>query len=138
MSRRDEIVPVLLEQLKQISKENEYSTDFDQVTYWQATPSQYEKNHLNLKDGLEEYQPSNQKCNAQLEITIEALVIETAQKSAADLGNLALKDLITAVTSLKIPQAIVHLKQSNKFVETQGKTACLIELVIQVLYKFAK
>ena len=131
MSRRNDIVPVIMEQLQTIST-------FDQVTYWQATPSQYEKNHLNVKDGLEEYQLSNQKCNAQLEITIEAVVIETAQKSAADLGNLALKDLITAVTDLKIPQAIVHLKQSNKFVETQGKTACLIELVIQVLYKFAK
>ena len=131
MSRRDEILPIVLEQLQTIS-------NFDQITYWQATPSQYEKNHLNLKDGLEEYQPSNQKYDAQLEITIEAIVVETAKTSAADLGNLALKDLITAVTSLKIPQAIVHLKQSNKFVETQGKTACLIELVIQVLYKFAK
>ena len=138
MSRRNEIVPIILEQLKQISKDKEYSTDFDQVTYWQATPSQYEKNHLNVKDEIEEYQPSNQKYNAQLEIRIEALVIETAQKSAADLGNLAMIDLIAAVNSLSISQAIVHLKQSNKFVETQGKTACLIELVIQVLYKFAK
>ena len=127
-----------MEQLKQISKDNEYSTDFEQVTYWQATPSQYEKNYLNLKDELEEYQPKNKTYDAQLEIMIEAVVIETAQKSAADLGNLALKDLIAAVTSLTIPQGIVHLKQSNKFVETQGKTACLIELVIQVLYKFAK
>ena len=129
MSRRNEIVPIILEQLQTIST-------FDQVTYWQATPSQYEHDHLNVKDELEEYQPSNQKYDAQLEITIEALVVETAQKSAADLGNLALKDLIAAVTSLKMPQGIVHLKQSNKFVETQGKTACLIELVIQVLYKF--
>ena len=131
MSRRNDIVPLILEQLKSVP-------NFNQVTYWQATPSQYEQNHLNVKDGLEEYQPSNQKYDAQLEITIEALVVETAQKSAADLGNLALKDLIAAVKSLTISQGIVHLKQSNKFVETQGKTACLIELVIQVLYKFDK
>ncbi|MGK7895894.1 MAG: hypothetical protein AB4372_20340 [Xenococcus sp. (in: cyanobacteria)] len=131
MSRRDQIIPIVLEELKKLST-------FDQVSYWQATPSQYEKNHLNVKDELEEYQPQNQKYDAQLEITIEAVVVEMAQKSAADLGNLALKDLIAAVISLKIPQGIVHLKQSNKFVETQGKTACLIELVIQVLYKFAK
>ncbi len=131
MSRRDEIVPVILGQLQTIST-------FDQVTYWQATPSQYEKNHLNVKDELEEYQPLNQKYDAQLNVTIEALVVETAKKSAADLGNLALKDLIAAVQSLTISQGIVHLQQSNKFVETQGKTACLIELVIQVLYKFDK
>lgn len=129
MNRRDEIVPIILEQLKKVE-------NFDQVTYWQATPSQYEKNHLNLKDGIEEYQPKNQKYDAQLELMIEAVVIETAQKSAADLGNLALKDLIAAVNSLTLSGAIVHLKESNKFVETQGKTACLVELVIQVLYKF--
>ena len=131
MSRRDEIVPVILERLQSVA-------NFDQVTYWQATPSQYEKNHLNPKDELEDYDPVNQKYDAQLELMIEALVVETAQKSAADLGNLALKDLITAVNSLSISGGIVQLKQSNKFVETQGKTACLIELVIQVLYKFSR
>ena len=131
MSRRDQIIPVILEKLQTIP-------NFNQVTYWQATPSQYEQNHLNVKDELEEYQPLNQKYDAQLNVTIEALVVETAQKSAADLGNLAMIDLIAAVKSLTISQGIVHLKQSNKFVETQGKTACLIELVIQVLYKFAK
>ena len=129
MSRRNDIVPLILEQLKSVP-------NFNQVTYWQATPSQYEQNHLNVKDELEEYQPLNQKYDAQLNVTIEAVVIETAQKSAADLGNLAMIDLIAAVKSLTISQGIVHLKQSNKFVETQGKTACLIELVIQVLYKF--
>ncbi|MEM9271520.1 MAG: hypothetical protein AAGA80_00965 [Cyanobacteria bacterium P01_F01_bin.143] len=129
MSRRDEIVPIILERLKQLE-------NFDQVTYWQATPSQYEQNHLNLNDGIEKYQPKNNKYDAQLELMIEAVVIETAQKSAADLGNLALKDLITAVNSLTLSGAIFQLKQSNKFVETQGKTACLVELVIQVLYKF--
>ncbi|MEM9273795.1 MAG: hypothetical protein AAGA80_12630 [Cyanobacteria bacterium P01_F01_bin.143] len=129
MSRRNEIISVILEQLKKVK-------NFDQVTYWQATPSQYEKNHLNLKDELEDYNPVNQKYDSQLQLVIEALVVETAQKSAADLGNLALKDLIAVVNSLTLSGAIFQLKQSNKFVETQGKTACLVELVIQVLYKF--
>lgn len=136
VTRRDEICSYLKLALSQISKTNGYYTDFDRSTYWQATPTQYEQNHLNFRDESEDYDLENTKYDACLPICIEAVVIETPDNSAADLGTLALKDIMKAVRNACLPATLFNFKRSHKYVEHKGKTAALVELEIEVKYKF--
>jgi hypothetical protein len=137
-TRRDEIVAQIQLALGQISKLNDYYTDFERITYWQATPTQYEQNHLNFRDESEDYDLDNTKYHAKLPIIIEAIVMESQTDSAAELGTLALKDLMKAVGSCSgsLRAALFAFKRSHKYVETKGRTAVLVELEIEVLYRF--
>ena len=137
-TRRQELVDAVGLELEKISTGNNYSTDFDRVTYWQDTPTEYRQNHLNFQDEEEKYQPENTQYDAALEIYLRAIVIETATSRASKLGNLALNDLIKAVSDLCLEGALIHLVDSRKWCETKGKTACLIELQIKVLYHFER
>ena len=122
--------------LNSISTDNNYHTDFFAVTYWQATETQYEKNHLDYRDTTEEYDKNNLLYNTLLSIEIVAIVFETSTSSASDLGTLALEDLIRAIKGLSLDGVMFNLKRSHKYVETKGKTACHVELEIAVYYKF--
>jgi hypothetical protein len=132
---RDEIVTQLETYLKNIATKNSYHTNFDKVTYWQTTPTEEEKNHLDFRDTTEEYQRENARHKSKLHFEIVATVFG-GNKPAAVLGNLALEDLIGAVKSFSYRGAIVELLRSHKFVETKNRTACQIELEIAICYKF--
>jgi hypothetical protein len=136
MTKRQEICDLLETQLRNISTANGYSIDFDKITYWQPTASEYSKNHLNFRDESEDYEPTNTRYDASLSVIIEAVVIEAGSSSASFLGTLVLKDVMVAVKNCSLPTTLFNFKRSNKYVETKGKTAALIELEVQVLYKF--
>jgi hypothetical protein len=127
-----------------LTKRSEIVTELDRVLsqipnttliYWQDTPTQYDRNFLNYRDTTEEYKRQNQLHLARLNIEIVAVIIET-NVSAAELGNLALVELIGAVNNFSLKAITVDLLRSHKFVETKGKTAAQIELEIAVNYKF--
>ena len=137
-TRRQELVEVIGSELEKISKANGYKTDFDKVSYWQDTPTEYNKNHLNYQDEDERYKPENTNYDAALEIYIRAVVIGTSSSPAPKLGNLALNDLINAMEEVCLQGALIDLVDSRKWCETKGKTACLIELQIRVSYHFER
>ena len=131
---RNKIVTEIGNVLSQISKANAYNTDFDRFLYWASTPNEYDYNYLIYRDTTEEYSFHNTYYKAKLNLEIIAIVIETDTK-AARLGNLALADLMRAVNQIASCGFLVNLNRSHKFVETKGKTACQIELEIDVTHR---
>jgi hypothetical protein len=110
--------------------------DFDGVLVWDNVPAEYSQNAIYIKDCREKYEKRNVKYTATLRIEIVAIVIETSLLSASELGNIALVNLINAVQQLSVSGAIVDLIDSHKWIETKGKTACEVELNIDVKYQF--
>lgn len=133
---RQPIIELLETTLRLISVASGYQTDFNGVLLWQSVPTEYGQNAIYVKDVLEKYEKHGTKYTAVLKVEIVAVVIETATDSAAKLGNLALADLIKAVSSISYPGAFFILKDASKWIETQGKTACQVELNIDVKYQF--
>mgnify|MGYP003507409947 FL=1 len=133
---RQPIIELLETTLRLISVASGYQTDFNGVLLWQSVPTEYGQNAIYVKDVLEKYEKHGTKYAAVLKVEIVAVVIETATDSAAKLGNLALADLIKAVSSISYPGAFFILKDASKWIETQGKTACQVELNIDVKYQF--
>ena len=133
---RQPIIELLETTLSSISVASGYQTDFNGVLLWQEVPTEYGQNAIYVKDVVEKYDKHGTKYTAVLKVEIVAVVIETATDSAAKLGNLALADLIKAVSSISYPGAFFILKDASKWIETQGKTACQVELNIDVKYQF--
>jgi hypothetical protein len=133
---RQPIIELLETTLRSISVASGYQTDFNGVLLWQEVPTEYGQNAIYVKDVVEKYDKHGNKYTAVLKVEIVAVVIETATDPAAKLGNLALADLIQAVSSISYPGAFFILKDASKWIETQGKTACQVELNIDVKYQF--
>ena len=131
---RNKIVTEIDTALKQISKANGYNTDFDRFLYWASTPTEYDYNYLIYRDTTEEYSKKNNDYKAKLNLELLAIVIEN-DTPAPILGTLALADLIKLIRSMKNCGFIINLHRSHKYVETKGKTACQIELEIDVTYR---
>lgn len=129
MTKRQEIVDAFHDAVKDVG-------NFDKITYWQDTDTQYGKNHLDYRDTTEEYTKKNIVYDAVLNIEIAAVVYGDENITAQQLGTLRLSDLIRAVRSLVLPQCLFSLARSHKWVDTKGKTACCIELEVVVHYKF--
>jgi hypothetical protein len=108
---------------------------FDGVLFWEQIPAEYGENALYLKDNQEKYTKKNGFYIATLRIEIIAVVIETPADTADKLGNLALAELIHAVNLLSVKDAFATLAESHKWVTTKGKTACEIELSLDLEYK---
>ena len=136
MTKRQLIVEAVNAALSVVQENGVADTNFDKVTYWQDTDTQYGKNHLDYRDTTEEYTKKNTIYDATLNIEIVAVVYGDATLSAQQSGTLALADLIGAVRSLALPNCLFNLARSHKWVETKGKTACCIELELNVHYKF--
>ena len=111
-------------------------TFMDRVLLWDNVPSQYSTNAVYLKDTREKYEKKNSVYQATLRIELVAIVVEEKNASAADLGNLALRELIEAVTNLRVSGVIFNLVDSFKYIDTKGVTACEVELNIDVKYQF--
>jgi hypothetical protein len=109
---------------------------FNDVLVWDNLPAQYSQNAIYVKDCQEKYQRKNNKYLCTLRLEIIAIVIETPDNTAARLGNIALSDLISAVSQLSVGGAIVDLVNSHKWIDTKGVTACEVELNIDVKYYF--
>ena len=127
--KRQEIIDTLTERLRSLPT-------FNQVLLWDNVPNQYSTNAIYLKDTREKYEKKNSVWVATLRIELVAIVIETRDASAAVLGNLALRELIEAVTGLTIKGAFFNLADSFKYIDTKGVTACEVELNIDVKYQF--
>jgi hypothetical protein len=110
--------------------------DFNGVLVWDNVPAEYSQNAIYIKDCRERYEKRNVKYVATLRIEIVAIVVETSQLNASELGNIALVNLINAVKQLSVECAIASLVDSHKWIETKGKTACEVELNIDVKYQF--
>ena len=110
--------------------------EYRNVALWDDVPSQYSHNTIFLKDTREKYEKKNSVYQATLRIEIVAITIETKDASAAELGNIALGKLIGAVTQLSMKGVILNLADSFKYIETKGRTACEVELNIDVKYQF--
>lgn len=135
ISARQEVIEQLETLLKDISTANGYQTDFAQVRSWDDLPSQYGQNEIVFKDPRCKFEKKNNYTST-VRIEIIAIVLETATASASKLGNIALEDLIRAVSKLSVCKLMVTLVDSHKFIQTKGKTACEIELNIDVKYQF--
>ena len=129
MDKRQEIIDALTDKLRSLPT-------FNQVLLWDNVPSQYSTNAVYLKDTREKYEKKNNVYQATLRIELVAIVIETKDAPAANLGNLALRELIEAVTGLTVKGAIFNLTDSFKYIDTKGVTACEVELNIDVKYQF--
>lgn len=108
---------------------------FDGVLFWEETPSEYSENALYLKDTHEKYTDKNGFYLATLRIEIIAVVIETSTVPAEKLGNLALAELIKQVSRFSAKDAFITLAESHKWLQTKGRTACEIELSLDLEYK---
>ncbi len=106
------------------------------VLVWDETPAEYSQNAIYIKDTREKYEKKNCKYLAILRIELIAIVVETPSNTASELGNIALVGLINAVSQMSVSEVIVNLIDSNKWIQTKGKTACEIELNIDVKYYF--
>ena len=129
VSKRQEIIDALTKKLRSLPT-------FNQVLLWDNVPNQYSTNAVYLKDTREKYEKKNSVYQATLRIELVAIVIETKNVPAANLGNLALRELIEAVTGLTVKGAIFNLIDSFKYIDTKGITACEVELNIDVKYQF--
>ncbi len=109
---------------------------FNGVLVWDDTPTEYSQNAIYIKDTREKYEKKNCKYLATLRIELIAVVIETSSNTADKLGNIALVDLINVVSQMSVPEVIVNLIDSHKWIQTKGKTACEVELNIDVKYQF--
>jgi hypothetical protein len=109
---------------------------FSAVLLWDDVPTEYSQNAIYIKDVAEKYEKKNLVYIAILRIEIVAVVLETSQDTAAKLGNIALVDLIEAVSKLSLKGVIFNLVDSHKWIETSGKTACQVELNLDVKYQF--
>lgn len=135
-TRRQEFVDKVDTALKTISIANQFNTDFDKVSYWQDTPSEYESNHLNYQDEEENYDLDN-RYDADLFFCIKAVVVAT-DKPAPTLGTLAIEDLILAMETIKLCGATLTLVKSDKYTETKGKQVCHVDLRLKFSYKFSR
>jgi hypothetical protein len=126
--KRQQAIDQLTAHLNAISR-------FDGVLFWEEIPSLYGENALYLKDTQEKYTEKNGFYLANLRIEIIAIVLETPTDKADKLGNLALAELIEAVNQLSVKDAFATLTESHKWVQTKGKTACEIELSLDLQYK---
>lgn len=123
----------ILDRLTSLLKEVE---GFERVRPWDEVPATYAQNEIFLKDTREKYEKKNSRYQATLSIEIVAIVIETEATTASDLGNIAIARLIEAVLKLSVCGAIVNLSDCFKYIATKGKTACEVELNIDVKYQF--
>ena len=129
MILRQKIIDVLTDRLRSLPT-------FNRVLLWDNVPNQYSTNAIYLKDTREKYEKKNNVYVSTLRIELVAIVIETQDVSAADLGNLALTELIEAVMGVVVKGAIINLADSFKYIDTKGVTACEVELNIDVKYQF--
>lgn len=127
--RRQQIIDTLTESLRSLPT-------FNRVLLWDNVPNQYSTNAIYLKDTREKYEKKNNVYVSTLRIELVAIVVETPNTSATDLGNLALRELIEAVTSVEVKGVIFNLADSFKYIDTKGVTACEVELNIDVKYQF--
>ncbi len=109
---------------------------FDKYSNWQPTDTQYEKNHLDIRDEQEKSKRENGVYKTLLTIHVSAIIWESDKGTAEELGTLALADLIRAIRPLTLPgSGLIKNLESDKWVETKGRSQCQIELDIQVSYK---
>jgi hypothetical protein len=133
---RQSIIEQIETALNNININNGYSTDFNGVLVWDNLPTEYSQNAIYLKDTREKYEKQGNKYTCTLRIEVIAIVVETQVTTAAVLGNLALADLIKAVRAVSYPGAFINLANAEKWIETKGKTACEVELNLDVKYQF--
>lgn len=134
---RQKIVDELKKVLSQISKDNGDQTNFERIAYWQDTPTEYNYNYLIYRDTTEEYERKGNTYKATLALEIVAIVVEINDTDAAILGNLAIEELIEAISKYQLCDTSLKIVRSHKFVETKGKTACQVELEVAATYKIA-
>jgi hypothetical protein len=132
---RQSIIEQIETALANIKITNGYSTDFNGVLVWDNLPTEYGENAIYLKDTREKYEKQGNKYTCTLRIEIIAIVIETGSDTAAVLGNLALADLIKAVCAVSYRGAFINLANAEKWIETKGRTACEVELNLDVKYQ---
>ena len=132
---RQPIINKLEEILTKISTVNGYQTNFDKIVYWQDTPTEYSFNYLIYRDTTEEYERKGNSYLVKLALEIVAIVIENSDNQAANLGNLAIEDLIKAMANYQLCDTTLKLTRSHKFIETRGKTACQVELELSISYQ---
>ncbi len=131
---RQQVVDELEKLLKSISTTNNYQTDFDDVRVWDDLPSEYGHNEIIFKDTKEKYEKKNVEYKNTLRVEIIAVVLEQSGKPASKLGTIALSDLKQAVKKMSVCGAVTTLITSDKWVSTKGRTACEVELHIDVKY----
>ena len=132
MTKRGEIVNAIATALNGMTT-NGYS--YEKITYWQDTNTQEDKNHLDYRDTTEEEIEQNGYKGAILQIEISAIVLGDGALSAAEMGTLAIADIRQTINSLRILGKVPLIRRSHKYVETKGKTACLVEVEAEVKYK---
>jgi hypothetical protein len=132
---RQSIIDQLETTLASISVANGYSTDFSNVLVWDNTPTEYTENAIYIKDTREKYDKQGNKYTCTLRVEIIAIAIESGSNTADKLGNLALADLIKAVTKVSYPGAFINLADAHKWIDTKGKTACEVELNLDIKYQ---
>ena len=135
MQARQQVIAQLEALLKAIGTDNGYSTNFERVRIWDDIPTEYGRNEIIIKDPRVGFEKKN-NYTAKVRIEIIAIVLETPTNSASELGNIALEDLVKAVLKLSVCSSIVTLADSYKWIATKGKTACEVELDIDVKFKF--
>lgn len=132
---RQSIIDQIAAALANISINNGYSTDFNGVLVWDNTPTEYSENAIYIKDTREKYVKQGNKYACTLRVEIIAIAIESGSTTADKLGNLALADLIKAVNSVSHKGAFINLADAHKWIDTKGKTACEVELNIDIKYQ---
>lgn len=132
MTKRQEIVAAIGNALNGMTT-NGYS--YDKITYWQDTSTQENRNHLDYRDTTEEEIEQNGFKGAILSLEISAVVGGNRNSSAASVGTLAITDIRQAILSLRVLGKIPLIRRSHKYVDTKGKTVCLVEVEIEVKYK---
>lgn len=120
--------------LKNISTDNGYYTDYQEVRHADQIPTEYGTNGLYWEDGKAEGEYGKSQ-NSKLWIEVDAILVETSDRPAHSWGTLALADLEKAFKSLGVCGVFSKSFKSDKWIETKGKTVARVHFSVCVEYK---
>ena len=131
---RELVCEAVEKNLKNISTANGYHTDYQFVEYANKIPTEYGQNGLYWRDGKGEGEYGKTQ-NTSMWVEVDAVLVESSDRSAQSWGTLCLADLERAFKTIGVNGAISTKFKSDKWVETEGITVARVYFAVLVKYK---
>jgi hypothetical protein len=143
MNNQLAILQAVSNQLQSITVANGYLTDLGLMTvnYWQDLDFEYKANALEIRDLEEEIYHDNLAINYNLPVKISAIHVINGDDDPLIIGCNLLADMKKAFSNPSFGESLkgIHLRtllsSSGKNIETKGKKAIKVCLLISIKYK---
>ena len=133
--KRRSITDAVFALVSTISPVNDYRTLYNRFTYWQDVDTEYNLNHLTVRDTASEIELTNRQQRESLSFVVDAIIFS---EDAGNAGTDAIADIIevlgTDETLGGLAQMIV-LNSTDKDIETEGRTRVLVSVEFDVIYR---